>query len=137
MKERDLQNVIRMFMSGIGIVNWRNNTGTGWVGKVKRLSNGDILISNPRPLRAGLCKGSSDIIGITPVKITKEMIGKKICVFTAAEVKSPKGKATEEQICFIDKINSSGGIAFIARSESDAKKQIEKYLHGLSSSKQT
>jgi hypothetical protein len=44
--------------------------------------------------------------------------------FIAVEVKSEKGKPTADQIKFIEKINSNGGIAIIARSWEDAKKQL-------------
>jgi len=86
---------------------WRNNTGA-------------IKDETGRLVRFGLCKGSSDIIGITPITITSDMIGKRIGVFTAIEVKTPKGKPTDEQINFIDRVRDLGGFAGVARSVEDA-----------------
>jgi hypothetical protein len=114
MRESDIQNAILIALSEAGCTVWRQNVGTGWTGDVHRLANGDILIKNPRPLRAGLCKGSSDIIGIAPD-------GR----FLANEVKSKTGIATKEQKNFIDRVSERGGIAGIVRSPDDALKLIK------------
>lgn len=135
MKELGIQNLLRMFMSNIGIVNWRNNTGTGWVGKAQRISRkgmvsvevGDVVVRNARPLSAGLCKGSADVIGITPVFITQEMVGKTLGVFTAIEVKTKTGKVSVEQENFINVIKKHGGYAGIARERDDVTKIINRY----------
>ena len=68
-------------------------------------------------VRYGLCKGSSDLIGWTPVTITPEMVGRKIAVFTAVEVKKNKHGsygATDDQIRFISAVKSNGGFAGVA-----------------------
>ena len=127
MNEGGIQNTIRMFLSNIGVLNWRNNTGQAWVGNAKKLPNGDVLIKNARPFRAGLCKGSSDIIGLTPVFITPDMLGKTIGVFTSIEVKTKTGRVTEEQQLFINTIKINGGFAGIARSTDDVDKIIHRY----------
>lgn len=117
-------------MSGIGVINWRNNTGTGWAGshtKVSRagsyfLDAGTVVIKNARPLHAGLCKGSSDIIGITSVEITEEMVGQTIGVFTAVEVKRSKScKPTINQKHFLKVVKNAGGYAGVATCEDDVK----------------
>lgn len=64
--------------------------------------------------------GGSDLIGWTPVTITPDMVGRTVAVFTAVEVKTPKGKPTEAQINFLHQVKQSGGIAGIARSADDA-----------------
>jgi hypothetical protein len=121
MKELELQNKIRKRLSEHGrTVTWRNNVGTGWVGDVNRLTDGSILLKNPRPLHAGLCTGSSDLIGMTEVTITPDMVGKKIAVFTALEVKTKTGRATPDQMNFIHQVLKSGGIAGVVRSPEDA-----------------
>lgn len=83
-------------LSAAGCTVFRNNTG------VLRDVRG-------RPVRYGLCNGSSDIIGVCPDGI-----------FLAVECKTAKGRATATQKAFISAIRSSGGRAGIARSASDA-----------------
>jgi hypothetical protein len=48
------------------------------------------------------------------------MIGTCVGIFTAIEVKTPKGKPTEEQINFIQRVKDLGGFAGVARSVEDA-----------------
>lgn len=113
---------------------FRNNTGTGWVGQSKRITKpttvkldvGDVVIRQARVLRAGLCVGSSDLIGWNTKVITQDMVGKKIAIFTAVEVKKPSGRATKEQINFINVVRKNGGIAGIAKSGEQAVEMINK-----------
>lgn len=78
-----------------------------------------------RMVKTGLCKGSSDLVGWTTIKVHPEMVGMELAIFTAIEVKD-KGKPTKEQLHFIDVVHKAGGIAGIARSVEDA----EAILHG-------
>lgn len=101
---------------------FRNNTGTGWVGsKYIKQRDGSLLILNPRPLHAGLIKGGSDLVGWHTVRITPDMIGKRVAVFLAIETKSnPRSGPTPEQLNFINQVNLAGGIAGVARSPETA-----------------
>lgn len=83
-------------LSEAGCLIWRQNVGT--------LKNAAGI-----PIKFGLCVGSSDLIGLTPT-------GK----FLAVEIKTPTGKATTEQLRFIEAVRSRGGIAGIARSPAEA-----------------
>ena len=103
---------------------WRNNVGTGWAGQATKVTSGnlravsqalrpgDVVIRQGRPLHAGLCVGSSDLIGYRVVD--------RVAQFVALEVKSPTGRATAQQTQFIDHINAVGGCAGIVRSVEDA-----------------
>lgn len=103
---------------------WRNNVGTGWAGQATKvtpgnlravsqaLRPGDVVIRQGRPLHAGLCVGSSDLIGYRQVD--------GVAQFVALEVKSATGRPTKEQTLFIDHIQAAGGLAGIARSVDDA-----------------
>lgn len=116
-------NLMRSIMAGVSLPGtriFRQNVGTGWTGDVQRLTDGSILIRNPRPLQAGLCKGSSDLIGWRSLDVTPEMIGRRLAVFLAIEVKAPRGRATDEQTNFLARVKNAGGLAGIARSVDDA-----------------
>ncbi len=105
MNETNLMHAIMLANHGCRL--FRNNTGA-------------IKDAEGRLVRFGLCKGSSDLIGLKPITITPEMVGKKIAAFVAIEVKTPTGKPTAEQLHFIDRVKAFGGIAGIARSVEDA-----------------
>ena len=102
---------------------FRNNTGTGWVGKRGKSPAGTVLLIEPRPLNAGLCKGSSDLIGFTSIQITQDMVGKNVAVFTAIEVKED-AKVTPEQKNFIEVVKDAGGFAGVARNKEDAARIV-------------
>jgi hypothetical protein len=69
--------------------------------------------------------GGSDLIGFVPRAVTSKDIGKTIAVFAACEVKIPGNKLTKEQQAFLDMVNASGGIGFVARSVEEALGVIE------------
>ena len=123
-------NTMRMVQLALGKLRhvkiFRNNTGLGWAGKSRRIPNStDMIIANAQPLHAGLCEGSSDLIGWTTLRITEDMVGQKVAVFTAIEVKSLTGRATVQQINFIRVVNESGGFGAIVRTDEDAVKFIQ------------
>lgn len=124
MAEHALMSKIMLFLGQrLDVKIFRNNTGTGWVGKQGRSNPGTVLLIDPRPLNAGLCKGSSDLIGFTSVIVTPEMVGKPVAIFTAIEVKG-NAKVTPEQQNFIDTVKNAGGLAGVARNEDDAARII-------------
>lgn len=120
MSEQDLINKIQILFSKAGHRIFRQNVGTGWAGKHQRIRQG-IYINNPRPLRAGLCTGSSDLIGWRTITITPEMVGTTIAQFTAIEVKYGKTKTTPEQLDFIAAVKLAGGYADIVWHESEVE----------------
>lgn len=79
-----------------------------------------LVLLNPRPFHAGLIKGSSDLIGWNSITITEDMVGKRVAVFTAVEIKTGSVKTTAEQKIFIDNVNKAGGIAGIVYDEKQA-----------------
>ena len=121
MTEQNVMKTIQLYAARIKSLRlFRNNTGTAWTGnETVRLQNGDLLIKDPRPVHFGLFKGSSDLIGWDTVTVTPEMVGTKIAIFTAVEVKTTKGRATDEQKHFIETVNSNGGRAGVARQGED------------------
>ena len=103
---------------------WRNNVGTGWAGQATKVTGGnlraiaaglrpgDVVIRQGRPLHAGLCVGSSDLIGYRVVD--------GVAQFVALEVKSATGRPTAQQVQFLDHITGAGGCAGVVRSVDDA-----------------
>lgn len=120
MSESKIMKDIQLKWSENGWRLFRNNVALGWVGKPTKLANGDVLLSNPRPLHSGLCVGSSDLIGFKPITIKPEHLGKTLAVFAAIECKSKSGKPTAEQQYFLDMVNANGGHARLARSFEDS-----------------
>lgn len=105
--ELAVQNDIRLALGTGGARLWRNNTGA-------------LKDPSGRLVRYGLCTGSSDLIGFRTLEITPEMVGQRVAVFTAIEVKD-RGRATPEQQAFIAMVQAAGGLAGIARSVDDAR----------------
>lgn len=95
--EKAIENAILQFLHTKGVMCWKNQS-TGLFDptkKVFRRSHNKFHIN-----------GVSDILGIFNGKLL------------AIEVKTPKTKnnASESQQAFIDRVNSEGGIAFVAHS---------------------
>lgn len=88
---------------------FRINSGMGWVGQIIGKTKNTITLKNPRPLH-GAPAGWPDLAGWTTIKITPDMIGKEIAVFTAEEIKTGKQKLSKIQIKFRDIILKMGGI---------------------------
>lgn len=111
MTETDIMRLIQVALSAMGHRVFRNNVAKAWVGiYAGRSADGTVVLKNARPLHAGLCVGSADLIGFTSS-------GK----FLAIEVKTETGRATPEQLNFLETVRRFGGIAGIARSVEDAK----------------
>lgn len=109
-QEKDLINEILLRASERGHRLFRQNTGKGWVGRLIGSVRADrVVLENPRPLIAGLCVGSSDIIGWTSD-------GR----FVALEVKTPGVRTSKEQAAFIKAAHASGCIAEVVFSVDEA-----------------
>jgi hypothetical protein len=84
---------------------WRNNVGL-------------FFTADGRPVRCGLCKGSSDYIGIT-----------RYGRFLAVETKRPKGGVVSaDQQHFICAVRAMGGVAVIAHSPDDLERVLRDEL---------
>lgn len=116
--------LLRMILRKLGarpdVRLFRNQVGGAWHGSVVRQQGRTVTLANARPVRVGLAVGSSDLVGWATVTITPEMVGRRVAVFTAIEVKTPNVTATAEQETFIARVQEAGGIAGVARSPEDA-----------------
>lgn len=61
-------------------------------------------------VRYGLCPGSSDLIGWRTVLVTPAMVGRRLAVFTALELKAPGEGPSESQADFLDAVRLAGGV---------------------------
>lgn len=107
MSEQTVQQEIRLALSTGQSRVFRNNVGA-------------IKDHTGRLVTFGLCKGSSDLIGWKSVIVTPDMVGKRVAIFLAVEVKGPKTPVRPEQTNFIERVRLAGGLAGIARSVTDA-----------------
>ena len=98
---------IMLAVSRGGATVWRNNSG------VARYPDGAVVrygIANP---------GGSDLIGLRTIEVTRDMVGQRVAVFVAIEVKTPSGRLTDDQRRFVEFVRAAGGIGLVARSEDD------------------
>lgn len=113
MSERKIMNQIQVALSKFKARLFRNQVGT------YKLPSGNYVSS-------GLCIGSSDLIGWHSVVVTPKMVGSRVAIFTAVEVKTSSGKLTKEQVNFIQNVKMSGGVAFVATSIEEAVTKLFK-----------
>ncbi len=131
-------NTMRLIMLAIGKIPgvriFRNNTGKAWVGKSAVMherkqiwvNKGDVIIEQGRFFIAGLCVGSSDLIGFKSVTVTPDMVGKTVAIFIAPEIKAKTGRLSNEQKAFHKTVNDHGGIAYVATDEIEAVELLNK-----------
>jgi len=112
--EQTIQQQIRLACSGPGSPArlWRNNVGR-------------LLDQSGRPVTFGLCPGSADLVGYRTVTITPDMVGQRIAVFAAVEVKAERGRPTPQQTAWLEHVTAAGGLAGIARSVDDARSILD------------
>jgi hypothetical protein len=127
MLESHIQAEIRLALGKLSFNRmFRNSKGQGWMGNVVRRSAKEVVLANPRAVPFGvLAPGSSDLLGLTQIVITPEMVGRTVAVFTALEVKRPGVKPEPEQDDFVAFVNGFGGRAAIVRSVDDAVRAVQ------------
>lgn len=92
-----------LHFSGAGAMVWRNNTG-----KFRSMTDPQRIVSVGQV-------GSADIIGVKPVTITADMVGKVIGQAIAIEVKTPTGKQSQDQKNWQQAFENHGGIYILGR----------------------
>ena len=97
---------------------WRNNTGA-------------LVDQQGRFVRFGLCKGSSDLIGLRSLEITPELVGQRLAQFVALEVKAANGVVSPEQRAFLQLVQQLGGMAAVCRSVEEAEQLLGSPRHVL------
>lgn len=114
MSESELQQLIQIEAPKYGCILERNNSGafTNPEGRLVRFGLGNISAKHAEKMR------SADLVGITTIIITQEMVGQKIGVYTAGEVKPPDWKPNKKltpheqaQLNWLNWVKLRGGIA--------------------------
>ena len=114
--EQEIQQRIRLACGRGPVRLWRNNTGA-------------MVDQQGRFVRFGLCKGSSDLIGLRSVVVAPEMVGKRLAQFVALEIKTARGVVSPEQRAFLALVEQLGGVAAVCRSV-EAAEQALVLAHG-------
>jgi len=86
----------------------RAQAGMAWQGTVLEHTSTRLVLAYPRAVRLGP-EGMSDLIGWT-----------RDAKFVALEIKTGAGRATAEQLAFLNLVHEAGGYAGIVRSVEDA-----------------
>lgn len=128
MKETAVSAHVRLEAARFNTLLYRNNVGVcqDHTGRVIRYG-----LANDSATLAKHVK-SSDFIGITPVTITPDMVGKTVGVFTAVETKAsgwrmiPSDKRALAQSKFHDIVKQAGGYAGFATCIEDFRRIIGK-----------
>jgi hypothetical protein len=128
MKESAVASHIRLTAAHYDIDLWRNNVGACQDKTGRMIRYG---LCNDSPALSKVLK-SSDFIGITPVKITPDMVGQVIGVFTAIETKASdwqfknSDKRAIAQKAFHDIVLRAGGFAGFARNVQEFLRIVRK-----------
>lgn len=93
---------------------FRGNAGKAWTGKVIEKGDGWIKLKSPRVFH-GLPKGFSDLFGIESKIITEDMVGQRVAVFKAIEIKTGRIPLTDLQERFGLMVRKLGGIFEVVR----------------------
>lgn len=112
MAETTILRRIQVALSNAGARLFRNQVGT-------------YQLMDGRWISSGLVQGSSDLIGWQTREITPKMVGRRLALFVAVEIKTPRGRLTEEQKTFIAAVRDAGGLAFVASSPDEALAQLQ------------
>lgn len=96
-RETDILQAVRLRASQLGLTLFRNNSGM-------------LYNKDGTPVKYGLAKGSSDLVGWRSISTVANGV---IAQFIALECKQPGKKPTPEQAAFINAVNKAGGIGAV------------------------
>lgn len=119
MTEKHIQAAIRLALGGRDVVLWRNESGSTvpcTLGELKACLEDPLLLHKlirRGMLNYGLCKGSSDLIGL-----------RRDGRFVALEVKTLRGRHRPEQERYVELVQSFKGLAGFVTSVEEARNII-------------
>jgi hypothetical protein len=104
---------------------FRNNVGAAWQGQpVGAVNRRRVVLLCPHRVVYGLAPGSSDLIGWRSVLVPPELVGRRIAIFTALEIKPPGETVPDHQGRFLDRAAAAGAIAGVAHSPAEARRLL-------------
>lgn len=104
MRESEIQAEIKKALALRGTPVWRNAVGFDRATKV----------------HYGIGLGSPDLVGILPLVIGPEHVGRTLGVFLGVEVKTPIGRLSQDQKRWHTVARDRGALVVVARSVEDA-----------------
>ena len=117
--ETKIQNQILLALSQAGALVWRNQ-----VGVFRAMDDPSRVVKVGTP-------GMADIIGVVPVTITPDMVGKTVGVAIAPEIKTATGTQQHRQRLWQLAFEKRGGIYLITRSPEQATQQLASILERI------
>ena len=105
MKEKAIENQILSFLKWLGFLCWKQET-QGTYDPIKKIYR--------RKNSVHRMVGISDILAV-------DRMGRVIAI----EVKSAKGRVSPDQKAFLERINQTNGIGFVARSVDDVERELK------------
>ena len=118
--EAKVQQTLRLEAAKRGIRLWRNNNGAckDITGRMVRFG----LANDSKKVNARI--KSSDLIGITPIKVSQTDVGHTFGIFTSLEVKKSNWEYTDTtrekaQLAWLELVATMGGIAKFVNKKED------------------
>lgn len=130
MNHQDLQVLLLKAATKCNATLYVSRRGFGWVGQLLDKTAKFVTLTNARRIEIGLVNGSSDLVGVTRVVVTPQMVGRTVAVFTSVEVKVGKDKLSPDQKRWLANVRRWGGIAVECRSTDDLRLAIEEFRDG-------
>lgn len=118
--ERELQTAIQLACSRDGVRLLRSNAGLAWQGTVVSQTPTRLILAYPRPIKL-MAPGCGDLIGWRGLEIN----GRTLAQFTSLEVKTARGRVSDEQAAWQATVRRAGGLAEIVRSVQQAREALE------------
>lgn len=117
---------------------WRNETGVYHAGHIvfrntgpraveRWIKPGQVIMERESRVTAGLCPGSSDLVGILSVPVRLLDPDSEIGIFMGLEGKASTTTVQENQERWMEVIRQLGGIADVVRSPEDVHRIVTRY----------
>jgi hypothetical protein len=93
-----------------------------------RFQCGHFELADGRRITVGV-PGMSDLIGWKSVVLTQDMVGQRVAIYTALEIKTPGHRTNkdrlEKQLAFIATVKQHGGLAAMCESVEEAMEVLK------------